>query len=263
MTICVFTPTCRFGSIDVGKNSLLRQNRDDLVWLIGDDLFARRKVPTEKKLKIIHFDTAQNKRANGAASSLASAYHRGIEIAREMDADLLVSMQDYLWIPDDGITRFEQMAKDHPRSLLTGLCSLSEDPYPDKVTDPKGLYTIFDEPFDGAKPKVIAWRDCRLEKWPVGIVAQADPLWWETNWAAIPRAILHDSRLNFDTAYDRGYAYENQDYAIRAHRLGYGVTIDTGNHAIGLPHTKYFPAETERLRSINNREWHEARHFAS
>jgi hypothetical protein len=259
--IAVFTPTTRYGGLDVNRASLLAQNHDSLVWIVGDDLYPQRDaVRFGGPIRTVHFDTGANKRANNAPSSLATAYRRGIEIARELDVDLLVSMQDYLWIPPDGLSRFERMAEQFPTALLTGLCSLSDDPGVEAVTDPEGPYTIFAEPYDGHKPQRIGWRDCRLERWPVGVKANAgSPIWWETNWAAIPRKILYDTRLNFDDAYDRGYAYENQDYASRAMRLGYGVWIDTGNHAIGLPHTHYFPAETEHLRSISNREWHESR----
>lgn len=259
MTIAVFTPTCRPG-YDVSLNSLQRQNRDDLIWLVGDDLYPQRVIPDIPELRVLHFDTGENKRAGNDPSSLAGAYHKAVELARRYDADLLISMQDYLWIPDDGITRFVDMADEFPTSLLTGLCSLSSDPGPETVADPEGMASIFAQPFDGTKPTEIAWEDCRLEKWAPDTIAKADALWWETNWAAIPRKILHDPRLNFDLAYNRGYAYENQDYAIRAQQLGYDVWIDTGNHAIGLPHTAYFPAETERLRKINNRMWHEERY---
>lgn len=260
MTVAVFTPTCRPGGIDVNREGLLRQRRTDLLWIVGDDLYSERIIASTPELPVLHFDTAQNKRANGAPSSLAAAYRHGIEVARDYGADLLISMQDYLWIPDDGIARFEQMAREFPTSLLTGLCSLSNDPYADTVVDPDGGYTIFAEPFSGQKPIDIGWPDCRLEVWEPDTVAKADVIWWEANWAAIPRAPLHDKRLNFDVAYDQGHYYENQDYAMRAAALGYDVWIDTGNHAIGLPHKAYFPEQQRVLESQNNREWHETRH---
>lgn len=250
----------RPGGLDLTKACLIAQSHPDLIWVIGDDLYHTRDASGyAEPLRALHYDTGQNKRAGNQPSSLAAAYRRGIEIAREYDADLLVSLQDYIWIPPDGISRFEEMATEFPTCLLTGLCSHSEDPYPAEVVDDCGAFTIFGDDHDGRKPTHIGWRDCRLEKWPVGVWAHADPLWWELNWAAIPRLILHDERLNFDAAYDRGFGYENQDYAIRASKLGYGVWIDTGNHAISLPHREYFAAEQTRLRGLSNREWHEGR----
>ncbi len=259
MKTAVLTVTMRPGGLDLTRACLLRQNHPDLIWLIGDDLYPTREaVKYAGPLRALHFDTGENKRANNAPSSLAAAYRRGIEIAREMDVDLLVSLQDYIWIPPDGIRRFEMMAEEFPTCLLTGLCSHSEDPPASEVVDACGDFTIWAQPHDGRKPGHIRWRDCRLEKWPVGVWANAkDPIWWELNWAAIPRPILHDSRLNFDESYDRGFGYENQDYAIRACKLGYGVWIDTGNHAISLPHRDYFREEQKRLRGLSNREWHE------
>lgn len=257
--IAVFTPTLRCG-IDVNREGLIRQDRLDLLWIVGDDLYTQRDIPSTPELPAVHFDTGMNKRAHNTASSLASAYRVGMDIARDHGADLFVSMQDYLWIPDDGISRFEEMALAHPSSLLTGLSSLSSDPPVETVRDATDLYTIFYQPFDGTKPTDIRWPDCRLEIWEPNIQARCDAVWWESNWAAIPRNVLHDRRLNFDTAYDRGTAYENQDYAMRAQALGYDVWIDTANHSIGLPHELYFPEDAERLRAINNRVWHEDRH---
>lgn len=257
MTVAVFTPTCRPG-LDVAVRSLERQNRDDLLWIVGDDLYQERDAGHATAIATVHFDTAVNR--HNQPSSLAFAYRRAIDIARDHGADLFVSMQDYVWIPDDGVARFERMAREFPTSLLTGLCSLSNDPYPREVLNPTDLYGIFAEPFDGRQPTDIRWVDCRLEVFPDNAVSKASAIWWETNWAAIPRNILHDKRLNFNEEYCRGHGYENQDYALRAEALGYDVWIDTANHAIGLPHEQYFPADADRLVGINNREWHEARY---
>jgi hypothetical protein len=178
-------------------------------------------------------------------------------IARDLDADLFVALQDYTWLPCDGLDRFVAMAEEFPTCLLAGLCSMTDKPGVEGVADPEGLWSIFHEPYDGRKPSSISWLDCRLEI-AKGICPVA-PMFWEANWAAIPRRVLHDTSLDYDVAYDRGHGYDNQDYAYRAVGKGYGVWIDTANHAIELPHRAYFPVQQAALEAKSNREWHEGR----
>jgi hypothetical protein len=253
--------TARYGGLDVAVASLKRQHREDLVWIVGDDLFADRTytyASTARKVPfaIRVFDTAKIREQTGMPGSLESAYCEAIRIARELDADLFVSMQDYIWAPPDGIDRFMQLAEEHPRSLLTGLCSLSADPEPDLITNPEGLYSIFAEPYT-RKPKKIGWRDCRLELHSG--VQRCNATAWEINWAAIPRDLLHHPELDFDPAYDRGHYYGNQAYALKAFLLGFDAWIDCGNEAIGLPHKAYFPEQQAVLEARNNRLFHEQR----
>ena len=258
MTIAVFTPTMRAGGIDIASASIKRQGRTDIVWIVADELAAAREnlwqITYPGPMFVI--DTAAIRRETGMPGSLEAAYCQGVRIAREVDADLFVSLQDYIWAPPDGIDRFLQLAEEHPRSLLTGLCSLSADPDPSLITDPDGLYTIFDEPYVD-KPAVIGWRDCRLEMRQG--VQRVPAVEWEINWAAIPRDILHHPDVNFDPAYDRGHYYGNQAYALAAQRAGFDCWVDCGNEAVGLPHKLYFPGQQAVLEGRNNRAFHEAR----
>ena len=170
-----------------------------------------------------------------------------------MDADLLVLLNDYVWAPPDGIDQFIRMAQEHPRSLLTGAYSISDDPDASTVVDRNDLYSIFAAPYV-RKPRKIGWRDCRHEMYAG--VQKADPTSWEGNWAAIPRAVLHHPDVNFDEAYDRGHYYDNQAYALQALLAGFTCWMDCSNEAISLPHKAYFPEQQAELEGINNRLFH-------
>lgn len=261
--IAVFTPACRPGGLDVNYASLKKQQHvdlDDVIWIIADELYEqRREVVMEEAqdLQVIHFDSS-TLRVPGNRRTLAAAYVWAIEKARDLDADLFVSMQDYMWVPDEGLAMFEEVAGRAERPTLpTGLTSISADPPPSAVIDPEGLWTVFAEAYDGHQPQETHWADVRDQG--QGIVAYVEATWWEANWSAVSKGALFDSRCYYDVAYDRGVAYENQDYAFRAEKLGYKTVLDCDNHAISLPHKQYFPTEELEDFKHMNTDFHHAR----
>lgn len=246
--IAVYTPTCRPG-IDVAVASLARQTVDDLVWIIGDELLEHRAClfdcdPHLGGVSPVTTLTFNPRKLTGRTYSLDASHNHALKLAREMDADLLVSMVDYTWIAPDGIERFRAMAERHPRSLLTGIAHTSEDPARDQIIEPDGAYSIFAEPYT-SRPERIGWEDIRLDRHRPGAPAEQriEPIRWEFNWAAIPRAILHDERLQFDERYDDFHSCDNIDFAARAGVLGYDWWIDYENVAIRLPRRTYWPSE--------------------
>jgi hypothetical protein len=250
MRTVVFTLTRRYGGLDVTFSRLRYQGID---WLIGDRL--NRQEYAKSGVEFFH------------APKASAGYNEALRRVREGGYDLMLLLCDYTWIPTGGIQRFQEMAASYPSSILTGLCSHSIDPDPSYVVDPKGLWSIFAEPYDGHQPQEIGWKDVR--QWEARrrykhdgpIYRNVDIEWAELNWAAIPKLVLEDERMVFDEAYDRAFGHENQDFALRGQALGYDVVMDAGNHAIELPHRSYFPeewAELEELRRDNHR-WHEIR----
>lgn len=246
-TVLVYTPTRQYGGLDVTIAGLKRQRLPKgvrLVWALCDAVPERSYMIQEvvELSRTVPSIVWSQPTKEGYVRHLAAANNRALRIARDYNFDLLIILQDYIWIPDDGVARFLWLAEAMPRpALLSGLCHLTSDPPPSAVVNPKGLYTIFAEPYT-AKPQHIEWHDCRDDR-PGPYVET--PIRWETNWAAIPRQALHDTRLNFDEEFDKGAAFENQDYAYAAAKLGYAPVVDTGNVALGLPHKKYWPAQYE------------------
>jgi hypothetical protein len=189
----------------------------------------------------------------GNQRALAQAYNNAADLAVDFGFDLMVSLQDYIWIPDNGIEMFVQDHKEYPEALLTGLVSLSDAPSDQDIADPMGMYTIFKEPLTG-RPEGISWRDGRLPMYgeEEEVVACA-PEHWEANWAAIPVSILeHPDR--WDLKYDEGVAYENMDFAKRAELvLKSPCVLDKRNHAVGIPHREIWPEEQKQLDRYTNR----------
>lgn len=254
----IFTPTMRPG-IDVTHLSVLRQKTEaKLLWLIADELYDKRKGVfdfDEGKYELDHFKVPTKE---GNPRNLAAAYNKGIEKARSWGADIFVSLQDYIWVPEDGVQKFVDMWRDVELNnadvnLYTGICSISDDPYDDQVADINGMYSIFKEPY-GERPKDLDWLDVRYRYDPNAIYHRCPEIEWEANFACIPYHALYDERLYYDEDFDKAVAYENQDYAYRAASLGYTPLIDMNNQVISLNHKRYFAKEWAReepLTSVN------------
>lgn len=262
--IVVFTATKRPGGLDVVHDSLVRQNMS-VLWVVGDDLFYVRHDEFKENcvLPYVYFDAYAWRLADkDLYRTLAHAFNFGLFFARKVRAELFVTLQDFISIPDDGLRRFVDMGVEFPDSLLTGLCSHSVDPTADYVNEfqTDGDWTIFPEPWHG-RPREIAWHDVRDTG--TGGYVEIDQVRWEANWGAVPSTVLHDTDVECDEAYDRGVAYENQDFAMRAKERGYGeVWLDEGNHALALPHRAYFPWEEQRDMEHNNKDFHEGKWVA-
>jgi hypothetical protein len=253
VNICVFTLTRRYGGLDVTASCL---EGHDVTWLVGDALERRELIRERSPVNADSFD----------APRASAGYNAALKIVRDAQFDLLLLLCDYTWVPRDGIQRFVAMAERYPASILTGLCSHSNDPDPSHVVNPEGLCSVFAEPYDGHRPQQIGWQDVRdaeaVRRYGYRCYYEGvDIEWAELNWAAIPKMLLDDDRLVFNEEYDRAFGHENQDFALHAQALGFDVVLDTSNHAIELPHRAYFPqewAELEVLRKSNH-VWHEQR----
>jgi hypothetical protein len=260
--ILVFTPTYRPGGLDVLEASLARQTRKDFVWVVCDELYMERYNAWQKvKNKIgpnmlyLHVPTLPGNKRN-----LCAAYNEAAEYAVVQNFDLFVSLQDYMYIDEDGLERFWEMYEEKPNDLFTGVTHISLDPFPNKVHDPFGQYTIFEKPYYD-KPKRLSWQDVRATEiyrgYEEGARVGAELGHWETNWAAVPVNLL-EKGARWNEEYDRGIAYENMDFAKTAHeRWGSNVWLDTGNVAISLPHKDYFQGEREEIEIYSNREFFE------
>lgn len=246
MKVSIFTPT-RLPGIDVTHSSILRQEfkqDTEINWIISDQLYDKRVEEIEEKLKkwpyeYYHFTLPIR---DGNKRNLAESYNEAIRIARDWDSDIFVSLQDYIYVPCDGLQKFIDVHNgvDAPY-LLTGICHISSDPVEEKIWDLNGAFTIFKEPYT-SMPKRIHWHDVRKgeDRIQNGIY-QTFPTEWEANWSMVGKQALYDKELMFDEKFDKFIAYENQDYALNASSRGYKVLLDPNNEVISLPHKKYFP----------------------
>lgn len=258
MTLLVFTPTYRPGGLDVLEASLMRQTYKDFHWVVSDQRFLNRYPIWGEIESRVDFPIYWVQRAvePGNKRNLATMYNIAAEHVVEYQYDLLVSLQDYIYLPEDGLQKFVSLYEKYPNDLLTGVTHISRDPYPNKVVDLEGDYTIFAEPYTD-KPKRIAWEDVRVSEMYTGTedITSVESVHWEANWAAVPFNVLHQG-IRWDTEYDKGIAYENMDFAKQAaFQLKTRVLMDKTNVAISLPHKYYFEGEREEIKEFSNRDY--------
>lgn len=267
MKVAVFVPTFRPGGIDVTEASLLRQTHRDFILLVCDNRerdWWWELVAERNSVKIGNIRPPKINSENGEIRNLARAYNLAAETCLESGCDLLVSLQDYIWLPSDGVERFVKLREIlGSEIIMTGLTSISLDPRADAVYDPEGAYTIFKEPYR-QMPKEMKWHDVRkteiyrnlLIDEAAEIISIA-PDHWEANWAAVPKEVLE--RVKWDEVYDKGIAYENADFAMCCDSLGVKTILDGKNHAISLPHFDYFAGQKEDIVTYSNRAFFDER----
>ncbi len=217
MRTLIFVPTFRLGGLDVLEGSLGRQTDQNFDVLVCDTLFEQRYKEWSKmetKLSISIDACPGPPKRDGYKRNLASSYNFAAEYAIRHGYDLFISLQDYIWIPQNGVERFVEAFQKRPEYLLTGITHISSDPTPSASWpdgDPENFYyTIFDKPYMN-KPEQIDWVDCRIQ----GV-----------------------------------YEY----FACLAHQTTGCLTVmDTRNQAVSLPHKKYFAGEEEEIIEFSNR----------
>lgn len=281
MKTVLFIPTYRLGGLDVLEASLARQTVLPDYVVIADELWDKRSHLWEEIMDSLDLDywNVNAPMKEGYKRNLAANYNLAAHCAIQYGADLFISLQDYIWIPHNGIERFIEVAEKCPSDLITGLTSISVDPrvedtqlvhwgdmnyvgWDDRFKPENFYYSIFHQPYVN-KPKSIGWLDCRIdgiyEYTPDMEAMQILPEHWESNWAAVPVDYFR-AGVFWDEEYDKGIAYENMDFAQRAiERSGRRVIMDTHNHAISLPHKKYFAGEEEVIINFSNKDKYEER----
>ena len=247
MKILVFTPTNKPG-IDITLLTLARQTlAQNITWVISDEYYEQRKElwSEVKKLGWLwNVFAFQTPRLTDEGAYLSSSYNKALEIGRMLEVDLFISLQDYIWVLKDGVEKFWNRSIAEPKAILTGLTSISGRPLlKEKNSGPFEIstYSIFGRKIKQGKMNLskevncnidqMHWIDCRTQRFGIegGPIVEVHPIEWEMNWSAIPREILKNENVNFDTRYDKGIAYENQDYAAQCQVAGYKVLLDKDN----------------------------------
>ena len=215
MKISVIIPTNRPGSLDLAKASLPRQSFQDFEILVGspfDPSFGRWIIDDFKD----------------GFWTLGRIYNCLIDAAK---GDLIVTLQDFIWAPPDGLARFWDIYE-RSKGLITGV----GDQY-----DQVGLDGSHGEP---------CWIDPRKDHlWTSPVPLGSDsigkdvrkalhPALHEWNWAAMPRDTIMgvggmDEELDFI-----GYGCDNTSAVERMFELGHRFFIDFGNEAFCQHHSR-------------------------
>ena len=242
----------RYGGIDILKSSIARQSMQEFEIVFVDGLYPERKELIEDYFKgytIKHIDQTQIP-MDRYLSRLARADNLAF---KNCEGELIVCLQDYIYIPFDGVEKFWFLHKENDgKALLTGVGHQYKTPTVNDIDDSKELLSVFKYPYT-KKPENMFWKDPRDNG--SKNVRPAEPVEWELNWAAIPRDVIYDLG-GMDEEYDKkGFAWDNTNIAERARILGYKILLDGSNECFGFDHDGWWPNPL-KVNRVSPAEYH-------
>jgi glycosyltransferase involved in cell wall biosynthesis len=238
--ISVVTITIRPGFWNIMAQNLSKSTYKNFEWVIVDDFKEDRTAIAQKyakkynlNIKYVRGDKVMGKyeRRNG----LARANNIGW---KNSQGELLVYLQDFILIPENGIEKLVSLYQHHPKAILAPV----DEYYYAKDPNRKNLEDWWDG--DTNIIEKFSWRNVRIQY--LGIRKSDNPMDFEMNYGAIPRKIMDD--LNgFWEFFDNGLGYDNTELALRALERGYYVLIDDTNIATCINLWPFIAGQPENI----------------
>lgn len=192
MKITVITPSVRPEGLEIVKKALDGQTFKDFEWLVND------------------------KRYEGGFWGLNRAYN---ELFREAKGELIVTLQDWIYVNPDGLQKFWDAHEQHPDAVISG------------VGD---QYESLDK---WGKPQIKIWSDPR-KTLANGSFYECYPNDAEWNWCAIPTKRLFevggmDEELDF-----LGFGGDQLQVGERLDAIGTKFYLDQTNESYTIRHDR-------------------------
>lgn len=236
--ISVLYVTKRMGGFDLLFSNLERQTFRDFELIIVDELYEWRRAPFSYHLtyvpvdfSVVHLPVIGY--GDGRQTTICRAHNIGYAACR---GELVVLLQDYIWILPDGLERFwNAYHATQERMLITGHSTRVEG-HP--IANPNGILSTYDHWCGHMPPGDPVYQETRPI--PQTRFAPITSEAWEGNWACVPGTVVEQLK-GIDEDYDLGPAsYDNQNLSQRAEVLGYQTTLDPENTCYGANHYRYF-----------------------
>ena len=240
MKVSVIYPTARHGGLDILEKCMKEQTHEDFEVLILDEL--RRNFMPNRSTKFI-FVEPPNKKA-GMFWNLSASLNAGVRAAK---GELIVLLQDYIWVPKEGLARYVEKAIQEPKGLISGVGHQYE--FPAYNDDPTGAYSIWKD-WPGEPSGEKTFTDPRMER--PGFYL-CNPVEWEANWSCFRKEVW-ETIGGFDEEFDAGWGYDNVNFSERAQLAGYHLFLDTHNEVKCYSHINIFKEQKVRDAAPNNQK---------
>jgi glycosyltransferase involved in cell wall biosynthesis len=217
--VSIITPTIREGWWRIMAENLASQTYENFEWLIVDDYKEDRSAVVEKYAKKYGLAIRYLRGNKTRRCGLVAANNIGWKASK---GELLVWLQDFILIPDNGIEQLVDLHLHNPDAMIAPV-----DIYYESV---KTDLTNKEDWWPGQK-EVLAnesWRNIRVKN--QGIRESDNPYDYEANYGAIPKKVL-DELNGWWEFMDDGLGYDNTEMAYRAMKLGYRLIVDDTNIA--------------------------------
>lgn len=236
--VSVVIPTARYGGIDIIVESMKHQTFRDFEVLIADELHRKEVIEAQG---FIYVEPPQKK--EGMWWNLDASLNK---VICQAAGTIIVQLNDYVYVPPDGIQKFVDRLAQEPMALISGVSDQYLAPLPD---NPTGAYSVWNE-FPGIPRGNKVFYDPRKESNNQGFYLTI-PLLFEGNWAAYPKQAWIDCG-GYDEMFDIGWGYDNNEFAERTTFFGYHVFLDTDNEVTCWSHIKLFDEQVRRDSAPNN-----------
>ena len=203
--ISVLTVFKRPGGELLVKQCLDKQTFTDFEWIIVTPVKTITIIPDKTKI------LDDPPKEEGDVWCLNKAYNAGI---RACTSELIVSIQDEVWFPEDGLEKFWFHYQKDKKGCVTG------------VGDKYLRLNKYN------KPEVKIWDDPR-KGMQIESYGKTIPNNWELNYCSIPKQGFYDIG-GFDETFDKYYGWDNVDVALRLEHFGYRFYMDKTNESMSL-----------------------------
>lgn len=225
--VTLYTPTIRTGFWRTMAKNISEQSYKNIEWLIVDDYAHDRHELAQKTASEwgITIRYVRGKARNVKRSyALVNANNTALA---EAQGDILVFLQDFVYMPLDGVEQIVKLHRDHPEALLA---------FPDMYVAPKVTPDIESEDWFHGEDDIFGpfiRQNVRIQN--KGLRNTDNPYDFEQNYGAIPVKVAK-ALGGWWEFYDEGLGYDNTDIAFRALESGYQIILDELNIAVCVDH---------------------------
>lgn len=235
--VCI---TIRPGVFRILRDQLEKQTYKNLELVVVDGRYYERKKEVAAYFKDFRYPFLHlpdpKRDLEKYPYGLFHADNAGIRAA---NGELVVFLQDFIEIPEDGIEKFVNLYLNNPEALYTGVDTrngfTAEEINSDDLIDvfSQKPYKVGEVQFTSPRIMITGARRFSVE-----------PMEWELNYCAAPKFVL-DKLGGWYDDWDTGFAYDNTQLALRFVYKGGKVIVDETNQAIALSHWDLFPADSK------------------
>jgi glycosyltransferase involved in cell wall biosynthesis len=229
--VSVVMPTARKEpAIEILAESMNRQDYPKIQVIVADELFRHNMLYMFNRPT--HFVKCPKKKEE-CWWNLDQSLNEAIRFA---SGEIIIELQDYIWLPNDAVSKVVQRHIEEGPCMVTGVGHQYEvEPVRGNIVKPEGK---------------LWFTDPRMERKGFYVT---QPVIWEANFGSFDRKIWSDIG-GFDEGFDVGWGYDNVNFAERAQLAGYSIYIDTDIEVFAFSHIKYLGEQKARREAPNNQD---------
>lgn len=232
--VCV---TIRPGIFRVLRETVEKQTYKNIELVVIDGKYEERKKEVAEYMKdfkfpFLHLPDPERDR-NKYKFGLHHADNAALFAAK---GELMVFVQDFIDMPEDGVQKFVDIYEMYPNDLYTGVDT--RNAYHGEEVDIKDKIDVFKgKPYE---IKEVQFTSPRITAG--GTRASNDPFEWELNYCAAPRKLLLELG-GWDNTWDNCFGYDNTLVGVKALYMGHLIWVLETNVATCLSHWDMSPGD--------------------